>query len=449
MASISSLGIGSGLDLNGLLDQLESAERQQLTPIVQQQRSYEAKISAFGSLESALTSFRDASARLADADTFKAVKTDLSGDSLSISADEGAVVGSYDIEVGQRARGYSVATAGVADKEENLGGGTVSFTLGNGDSFSVDVSDSDSSIGDIRDAINDADAGVTASIVEDGSDQPYRLVLASTDTGTDGAIASVDFGALGGAVSLDAGTEVPARNAQLTVNGISIESQTNQVEGAIQGVTLNIAETGGATLDITRDSGSVKEDIKSFVSAYNKLEETLSALTGYNSETGSAGTLLGNATVRGVETQLRSVIGDAVDGGELRTLSDLGISLQLDGSLELDEEALDDAVADQLGDLADFFVGTSEGADGFAGRLDTSLAAMLDDGGTLDSATEGLESSMEGLERSYERAEMRIEDTVERYRSQFARLDSLIAQMNSTSSYLTQQFDALSAQLES
>lgn len=447
MASISSLGIGSGLDLNSLLDQLESSERQQLTPIVAQQNSYEARISAFGTLESALSKFRDAAAELADADTFRAVKTELSGDSLSVSADEEAVVGSYDIEVTQKARSYSVATGGVADKTENLGGGSVSFTLGNGDNFSVDIGGDDSSLEDIRDAINDADAGVTASIIDDGSDQPYRLVLSSTDTGTDAAIESVDFGALSGSVSLDTGTEVAARNAELTVNGIAIESQGNRVEGAIQGVTLNVSETGSATLDITRDSGSVEGDIENFVSAYNDLQETMSSLTDYNSESGSAGTLLGNATVRGVQTQLRNLMGDAVDGGEFSTLTDLGITLQLDGTLELDEETLAEAVDNQLGDLADFFAGASDEASGFAGRMDTALGAVLEEGGTLESATDGLETRIEGLEQTYDRTESRIEDTIERYRSQFAELDSLIAQMNSTSSYLTEQFDALSAQL--
>lgn len=447
MASISSLGIGSGLDLNSLLDQLESSERQQLAPIVAQQNSYEARISAFGTLESALSKFRDAAAELADADTFRAVKTELSGESLSVSADEEAVVGSYDIEVTQKARSYSVATGGVADKTENLGGGSVSFTLGNGDNFSVDIGGDDSSLEDIRDAINDADAGVTASIIDDGSDQPYRLVLSSTDTGTDAAIESVDFGALSGSVSLDTGTEVAARNAELTVNGIAIESQGNRVEGAIQGVTLNVSETGSATLDITRDSGSVEGDIESFVSAYNDLQETMSSLTDYNSESGSAGTLLGNATVRGVQTQLRNLMGDAVDGGEFSTLTDLGITLQLDGTLELDEETLAEAVDNQLGDLADFFAGASDEASGFAGRMDTALGAVLEEGGTLESATDGLETRIEGLEQTYDRTESRIEDTIERYRSQFAELDSLIAQMNSTSSYLTEQFDALSAQL--
>ncbi|WP_323846719.1 flagellar filament capping protein FliD [Microbulbifer magnicolonia] len=448
MASISSLGIGSGLDLNSLLDQLESAERQQLTPIVQQQKSYLAKISAFGRLENALASFQEAAAKLADAESFQAVKADISGESLAVSADEQAVVGSYDIEVTQMARRYSIASAGLADKTELLGAGSIDFTLGNGESFSVSMDTKDSSLEGIRDAINGADAGVTASIVNDGSGQPYRLVLSSSDTGTEAAITAVNFTGLGGQLSLDAATEVQARNAELTVNGIAIESRGNRVEGAIQGVVLNIDDTGSATLDISRDSEAVQKNVETFVSAYNALQKTLSELTGYNAEAGSAGMLLGNATVRGVETQLRNLMGEAVDGAGFSTLSDLGISLQPDGTLEVDEEALDDALANRLGDLAGFFAGAVDDSEGFASRVDAALTSLLGEGGALENATGGLESSVDGLEERYERTEARIEETIARYRSQFTQLDSLIAQMNSTSSYLTQQFEALSVQLD-
>lgn len=449
MASISSLGIGSGLDLNGLLDQLKTDARQQLTPIVKQQQSYQAEISAFGTLENALTDFREAAAELADPETFRAVKTENSGESFTVSADEEAVVGSYDIQVTQKARSYSVATAGLASKEAALGGGTISFTLGNGETFSVDVSDSDSSLVDIRDAINSADGGVTASIIDDGSDQPYRLVLSSTDTGTDAAITAVDFGSggLGSSLGLDVSTEVQARNAQLTVNGIAIESQDNRVEGAIQGVTLNVTDTGNATLDITPDTSGVGKKVESFVSAYNDLQETLSKLTDYNSDSETAGTLLGNATVRGVETRLRSLMSDVVEGGDFNTLSDVGISLQLDGTLEIDEEALDKVVANQPDSMAEFFSGGTDESGGFASRIDTALGGMVDDGGTLDKATEGLETRIDGLADRYDRTEAQIDETIARYRTQFSQLDGMIASMNSTSSYLTQQFDALSAQL--
>ncbi|UWN48858.1 Flagellar hook-associated protein 2 [Alcanivorax sp. ALC70] len=140
------------------------------------------------------------------------------------------------------------------------------------------------------------------------------------------------------------------------------------------------------------------------------------------------------------------MISGGAGGGEFNTLADLGITLEVDGTLEVDDEAVDDAVDNQLGALADFFTGTADN-DGLAVRLDNTLAEMVDDGGTLDDATEGLETSIDTLQSQYTRTEERINSTLARYRTQFQKLDSMIAEMNSTSSYLTQQFDALNAQL--
>lgn len=448
MASISSLGIGSGLDLNGLLDQMEAAERQQLTPITQQQKSYQAKISAYGTLENKLTAFREAAAKLDDSQQFEAVKSSVSGDALSAVVGEDALPGTHDIVVNNKARAYSIATQGVADKTEPLGAGVISFTLGNGDGFSVEVGEEQSSLEGIRDAINEAGKGVQASLVNDGSGQPHRLVLSATETGTEAAITSVDFGTggLGGALAVDAATEITAVNASLSVNGIDIESQSNRVEGAVQGVTLNLKEQGDATISVTRDTDGIKKAVTRFVESYNSLQESMDDLTRYDQETGTSGQLLGDTTLRGIESRIRGVMGGMVSGGEFSALSDIGVDLTVDGTLEVDEEKLDSVVADNLGALADFFSG-ADPAGGLAGRLDETLGKMLGDSGTLETATSGLEDRIEGLDERYLRTEERIESTIARYREQFSKLDSMIAEMNSTSSYLTQQFDALNAQL--
>jgi len=448
MASISSLGIGSGLDLNGLLDQMESAERQQLTPITQQQKSYQAKISAYGTLESKLTAFREAAAKLGDSQQFEAVKSSVSGDALGAVVGEDALPGTHDIVVNNKALAYSIATQGVSDRTEPLGAGSIRFTLGNGDDFSIDVGEEQSSLEGIRDAINEAGKGVQASLVNDGSGQPHRLVLSATDTGTDAAIDSVDFGTggLGGALALDSDTEVAAVNASLSVNGIDIESQSNRVEGAVQGVTLNLKEEGPATVSVTRDTAGIKKAVTTFVESYNSLQESMDSLTRYDQETGTSGRLLGDTTLRGIESRIRGVMGGVVSGGEFGALGDIGVDLTIDGTLEVDQEKLDAVVADNLGGLSDFFSGAEE-SEGLAGRLDATLGKMLGDSGTLQNATSGLEDRIEGLGERYLRTEERIESTIARYREQFSKLDSMIAEMNSTSSYLTQQFDALNAQL--
>ena len=447
MASISALGIGSGLDLNGLLDQLATAERQKLNPIARQRQSYEAKISAFGKLESALSQFQEAAAKLKEPEQFRTVTQRLTGDALTASSQDGAALGTYQIEVHHLAQGYSIATAGVADEKSALGGGNVSFTLGNGDTFTIDIDADDSSLEDIRDAINDAGKGVQASLVNDGGDTPWRLVLASENTGEQAAVADIQFsGELGASLSLDASTEVQARNASMTINGISIQSQGNVVEEAIEGVALTLSEAGSATLEISRNNSAVEKAVKDFVNAYNALQKGMTSLTRFDASTGDAGELLGNSTLRTVQSQLRAVLSAGVEEGDLTLLSDVGISLQLDGTLKINEDDLKDVVSDNLSGLSRLFAGAGK-QDGLADTLHDTIEDMLRDNGLIDTATTGLDSSIAGLERQYQRTEERIDATIARYRTQFARLDSMVAQMNSVSSYLTQQFDMMNAQI--
>ncbi|UWN48859.1 Flagellar hook-associated protein 2 [Alcanivorax sp. ALC70] len=154
----------------------------------------------------------------------------------------------------------------------------------------MEIGEKQSTLEGVRDAINEAGGGVQAALMNDGGDTPYRLVLSSTETGTEAAISQVTFsGGVGDALALDQNSEVPALNAKLTVNGIEVTSQSNQVEDAIQGVTLNLRETGTATLDVTRDGAGIKKAVKGFAEAYNTLQETLDTLTRFNQETGESG----------------------------------------------------------------------------------------------------------------------------------------------------------------
>jgi len=460
MASISSLGIGSGLDLNGLLDQLESAERKQLEPIMAQQMSYEAKISAYGTLQGAMTKFQDAAAKLNDPELYASLSASSQGDGVGTTITTGAQPGNFSVHVDSLARAQSMTTGGFASREDELGSGTLSFTVG-GDNVAVDIAQEDSSLEGIRDAINASDAGVSASIVNTGSgDTPYQLVLTSKETGTQSTLTGMSFSATGDDKTLETQLDftamsqtVAAQDASLTVNGIAITSQSNEVKGAIEGVTLSLTETHTedefATVKVEHNNLALREAVQGFVESYNDLKGTMGDLSSFNAEADTAGELLGDSTLRSVESRLRSALTSGVAEGAFSTLSDIGISLQLDGTLELDNDRLDDIISTQRGELQSFFAG-SEGDStterpGLADALGDSLASMLDDGGLLDNATSGLETRMEGLVDRYASTERSIDATVERYRAQFGQLDTLIANMNQTSSYLTQQFDALNA----
>lgn len=453
MASIAALGIGSGLDLNGLLTQLESAERQRLEPLVQQRASYQARISAYGRLEGSLSAFQNALTNLGKPETFQAVSSSVTGEGLQAAASASAVPGSYNVQVNTLARAYSSATLGVDDKSRDLGAGTFSFNLGDGTSHSIDIEAGASSLEDIRDAINAQQGDVTASIINDGDpNAPFRLALTSSKTGVDAAVSSLTFNGFGDELAVDAGSIQAGTNASLTVNGVGISSQSNQVTDALQGITLTLEQEGQtATVNVTRDEAAITGAVENFVKSYNSLQSTIKDLSKYNAETQTAGRLLGDSGLRTVETRLRSIFSEAVDGEGLNTLSEIGISRQLNGSLELDTDKLKELTSTQLTQLSNFFTGTenvgTDEANGFVAKAGNTVTQLLDENGPIALGTEGMKSAIERLEERYAREEVSIARTIERYRVQFGQLDSMIANMNSTSSYLMQQFDALNAQL--
>jgi len=447
MASISALGVGSGLDLTGLLDQLRSAERQKLQPIVTQKNQEQAKISAFGRLQSALDKFQGAVAKLNDAALFSSLSTSVRGEGITATASDGASAGRYEVEVVNTARAGSLATLGVDSSSAPLvgaGGGSLTLEIG-GQALDPIALDENASLADIRDAINaQNDRGVRASIINDGSAEGYRLVLSSTETGEAAAVTGLSF-TNAPTLQADEASLVAGRNAELKINNITISSASNRVEGAIQGITLDIeAATPGqvSTVVVEQDSEALKEAVQGFVSAYNEMKSTVGRMTNVTGDAATAGELVGDRAVRTIETRLSRDLGTLVEGGDFRMFSDFGISLRPNGRLELDEAKLDSAIANNSQALADFFAGADK-ASGMAGRLDATLGQILGNDGLIKSSIQGSESRVKNLESRFERMEQTIERTIERYRRQFGQLDSMIASMNATSAYLGQQFDML------
>lgn len=450
MATITSLGVGSGLDLTGLLNQLTTAENQKLTPITNQKTANSAKISAYGTLQSALSKLQDAVQTLSDKTTYQALTSSLSGTGITSAVTSSAVPGSYQIKVTSLAQANSWATAGVADKTTALGTGDLTLTVG-GKSTTITIDSTNNTLDGIRDAINAQNTGLTASIVNTGdATNPYRLSLTSNTTGTASAISTSLANGTGTVASLFAAgamTETAqAKDASLTVNGIAITSQSNTVEGALQGVTLNLslASVGQTqTMTVARDTDSMKKAITDFVDAYNSLESTTDTLTAYNADSTKSGKLLGDNTERIIENRLTRALGTDISGSTFKHLQDLGISLQSDGSLKVDNTKLDAAVNGDVSALSNFFVGSS--GSGFAPQMNSVLDGILGDKGTLTSATAGLQSANDRLDKQYTDMQNSIDATIAIYRQQFTQLDTLVAQMNSTSSYLTQQLSALSS----
>ncbi|BCA93129.1 flagellar filament capping protein FliD [Vreelandella aquamarina] len=455
MATITSLGVGSGLDLSGLLTQLQAAERQKLTPLTEQQSTQQTKISAYGRLQSAMERLQESISTLNDPSSFRKQTSSVTGEGVAATAGETANAGRYDINVTQLAKGGSVASNSVAI-DQVLTTATTSLTIDFGatytdgvfdpsaaplDSYSLNIA-ADSTLEDVRDQINaDADAGVTASIVNDGTG--YRLALSSKETGKEASV--VGFSGLA-QLTMDDATLRPGQDAELEVNGIAITGTTNRIEEAIQGVTLDISAVSEnpVSLVIERDEASLKETINEFVSTYNEMRSTIDRMTAFNGEGETSGELLGDRTARTVEDRIRRDITDSLGNGDLNRLAQIGIDIDERGRLQVDETKLDEAVATNPEGLMAFFAGDTEEA-GFAGRLNATLESITADDGIIQVSVNSAESRIDNLDKRIARAELSIERNIERYRSQFAQLDGMIAQMNSTGAYLSQQFSMLSA----
>lgn len=394
---LTSAGIGSNLPVESIISQLMAVEQQPLNSLDKKVSTYQAKLSAIGTLKSALATFQTAAQGLSDINKFQAM-TAVVGDTTVASATGSATAaaGSYSLEVSKLAQSQKLASAGQASMTAPIGAGTITFDLGTisggalgadgtytGAAFTssgaavktVTIDPANTSLAGIRDAINKAQVGVTASIVNDGSSSPYRLVLTETASGKASSMKiSVGGGdpALTGLLSQDVGTggvqamsEIStAQNAEFKLDGLSISSATNTASNVIDGLTLNLTKTNAGnptSIVVARDTATVVASVGSFVSAYNAINKTLSDLTAYDPTTKVAGVLNGDATARGIQTQLRGLLSSPISGGSsaFSVLSDVGVTIK-SGIMSVDNTKLKATIDSNFSDIAGLFasVGT-------------------------------------------------------------------------------------------
>lgn len=448
---ISAPGIGSGLDVAGIVDQLVAAER---APLGNRLESNAARaneeLSAIGRLKSSLATFRDALAALKDPKEFQQRTVSIDTESLfTATGSSAAVPGFYDIEVLALATRFKLASGAFADTVTAIGTGTLTITVG-AQSMDVEIIDGENTLTDIRAAINDAtdNPGIVATIVnaEDGA----HLVLSSTETGASQEISIVATGGDGGLAGFewDAATGTGAMNqiqagadAQLNIDGFTITSASNAIAGAIEGVTLNLtsASPGETTrLTIGLDDDAAKSSVNKFVEAYNELIGTISELTAFDIDTQIAGPLLGDPTTRGIKSSLRRELTESVPdvGAVFSTLAEIGITTNADGTIEVDDDKLSTAIASEFDAVGRLF-GIAD--NGIAVRMDSILESILESDGRIELREEALRERLDRIEDQTVVLDRRMEAVRERLRRQFDAMDALVAQLNNTSSFLTQQ----------
>ena len=395
--TLSSAGIGSGLDVQGIVDKLMTVESQPLTDLNTRETAIQTQVSAYGALKSGLSALQAAVHALSTPATFRSTTASV-GDKTVATATSGdsVVPGNYSLEVTQLAQSQKLVSSGFASIADTVGSGTLTFTFGStsGGVFTpnatagaktVAIPTGQSSLAGIRDAVNAAGIGVTATIVNDGSATGQRLVFTSNSTGAANGLQITVADADGNntdasglsqlaydpAAAVGAGRNltqnVAAQDALLTVDGIAIQSASNTVTGAIGGVTLTLAKTNAGTpttVSVARNATAAAGSVGAFVKAYNDLQTTITNLTKYDATKQQASVLTGDATVRLVQTQLRSLVGGSLGGtGTLTTLAQVGITTGGDGQLQFDTDKFNTAFGNDAAAVERLFSATGSASD--------------------------------------------------------------------------------------
>ncbi|MCF7982186.1 MAG: flagellar filament capping protein FliD [Pseudomonadales bacterium] len=465
MASVSSLGIGSGLDLNSILKQLIEAERGPTSNRLDlKEAETQASISAFGSFKSALAEFQSTLNDLKTLSEFQDRSTTSSDpDIFTASADSTASVGTTNINVLNLAAAHKLVSADFATPETVIGTGSLTIEAG-GSSYNINIPDG--SVSAIKDAINNSDAGtkVSANIitVDDGNGGTVsKLVISSKATGAGNAIEiSVvdDDGTHDDAAGLSQLLFQPgngnnrlteldaATDARITVDGFTVSSATNEFKGAVEGVTITALKESEdpinnppETLTVALNKTAIQGKVSSFVTVFNALKDTFNLLTDYDPNTGEAGLLNGDATIRTAERQLERILYGSINGvdGVYSNLSQLGITTGEKGKLSLDQETLNSALDSHFNDIGEFFAGD----EGLAKQLADLTEGFLSATGIISLREEGFDTELKEIADDRVDLDRRLASIEARTRQQFAALDILLGQLNSTSEFLTQQLE--------
>lgn len=455
MSSIgSSSGVGSGIDIPTVVSQLVQAEGQaKALRLNAEEAKVQGKLSALGSLRSALATFRDTVATLKSLDKFQGRQVSLSSkDFLAATATSAAVPGTYSIEVEQLATAHKLQSTTFAAGTTIVGTGTLTISTG-GKNFEVVIGESSNTLAGIAKAINQSAAGasVLATVITGNGDA--RLALTSrtvgaanamtiTQSGGDGGLAALVYPPSGGGMTqLD-----QALDARAIVDGIIATSTTNALSGVIPGVdiTLTAVNDDGETTELTvgYNKAAARTTIDSFVKAYNAVVDAIKTVSSYDAATKTGGPLFGDAGVRNIVTQLRRELTSNVPGltGGFDMLAEIGVTASLDGKLSVDGADLDAAFAADFDAVGQLFAGEDVG---IAVKLDKLLEPYLSSTGVFESRTAGLKTSIEDINDRREALNLRLNALSQRYTKQFTALDGLLVQLQGTSNFLTQQLSRL------
>lgn len=470
MVGIVAGGSGSGIDVESLVKDLSAAERKPVDKRLDiRETQVQADVTAYNSLKGALTDLQKSLSGLTTLrEVAKRTATSSDTDVFTVTAGSSAITSSTQIQVDRLAQAHKLVSAGFSDADSLVGTGTLTLSSG-GNSFSISVVDAENdTLGDIRDAINNAsdNPGIKASILTvsdpDNAGQTLsKLVLTSAETGADNAITvsvsdtdgdDTNTSGLSQLVYNPGVTEnltetTAAQDARIYVDGFEATSSTNVFSGVIEGVSITAVSAdpdNAHTLTIGVDKASVQEKVAGFVSAYNTYLKTFDYLTKYDAAEKQAGLLTGDSIARSVSTMLNRALtsSNTTDTGDFTALANIGITKTRTGELQLDAEMLSDALSADFDSVANLLAGED---DGVFTKFDDAIDILSNSAdGLLTERNKTLKTQLTEIEDQRIELETRMASFTERLRKQFTNMDIIVAQFQNTGDFLTQQLDSIS-----
>jgi flagellar hook-associated protein 2 len=436
---ISAPGIGSGLDVGAIVDQLMAIERRPLDQLEAGKQNLQTQLSTLGQLKSSLATFQSALSDLKTLDAFEVYQAESSDETaFTVTANSDAAIGFSDIEVIRLAEAHKMGSLAIADTDTTTLGGAgdaINLTV-DGNAFTVNAGGM--TLSEIRDAINDApdNSGVSASIISE-NDGSHHLVLSAIETGIDNAMNLSFTGTLGTSLGVTDINDPAVLDSEIKVDGLyTITRSSNSIDDAITGLTLKLVgeTTGVAQLTVSRDIDSVKESAQTFVDTFNELRTTMKNMSGDDSALDS--------TLRSIESRMRSVFNTPPGGlnGSFNYLTEVGVSFLRDGSLSLDSADLEAAIAGNFADVAELFAHDDQG---YLFRLDAAIENFVAFDGQLDTREDSLNDRINAADDRIFEMEFRLGLREKTLLDQFNALDTLMGTLQGTSDFLTQQLAAL------
>ena len=474
MATISSPGIGSGLDINSIITQLVAVERVPLTQLQTQATALQTKLSTYGKVQAAISALRDAASALTRADTWtKTTGTSSDPSAVSVTTSAATKPGNYSLQVSQLAAAQSNASATFASADALVGEGTLHIELGTWGASQKSFTPKDGvkamdiamgppaqSLSQLRDKINASSAGVTASVLTDSTGS--RLVLRSTLSGAPNAFrVSVtdsdgnNSDALGlSALAFDPSAGIltmaqalAAANASASLDNLPIGSDSNTLSNVLDGMTLTLNKVTSSPVQLSaaQDTPAIRKSVDAFVTAYNDLNKLLAEQTKFSGIDKNTSALQGDSAAVAIRSQMRNMLGLSSGASTMFTrLSEIGFDVKQDGSITVNETKMSNALANA--DETRKLFGNSDTLVPANNGIATQIRAMADQllgiDGTISQRSEGLRKRIDLNQDRQEQLSDRLAMVEKRLRAQYTALDRQMGQLSALSGYVTQQIAA-------